>query len=123
VAILGHVVNTPGAKWGAATLLSILLIVSGLCVSAAGRADDTLTVGRQSFTKATETYIADSFCLPDLTVQSLGTMFDSEPGGIIGADYPGRSPSRTATCCGRSKTHASERRPAPGTSTTSGCSK
>jgi hypothetical protein len=88
VAILGHVVNTPGAKWGAATLLSILLIVSGLSVSAAGRSDDTLTGDRESYTRATETYIADSFCLPDLTVGSLGTMFDGEPGGIIGADYP-----------------------------------
>ena len=47
-----------------------------------------LTAGRASYTRATETFIADSFCLPDLTVQSLGTMFDTEPGGIIGADYP-----------------------------------
>ena len=63
-------------------------VVSGLAGAAADDHDATLTVARESYTKATETYIADSFCLPDLTVHSLGTMFDREPGGIIGADYP-----------------------------------
>ena len=63
-------------------------IVSGFTASAVDDPADTLTVGRESYTKATETYIADSFCLPDLSVRSLGTMFDGEPGGIIGADYP-----------------------------------
>lgn len=50
--------------------------------------DEFLSASVESFTRATDTYIADSFCLPDLTVQSLARMFDGEPGGIIGADYP-----------------------------------
>jgi hypothetical protein len=33
-------------------------------------------------------YIASKVCLPDLSVKSLDTIFDTEPGGIIGADYP-----------------------------------
>lgn len=37
---------------------------------------------------ARETFVAGHVCLPDLTVQSLGTLFDSEPGGVIGADMP-----------------------------------
>ena len=49
---------------------------------------DLLTAGRASLVRADATFIADTFCLPDLSVQSLGTMFDTEPGGIIGADYP-----------------------------------
>ena len=33
-------------------------------------------------------FIASNFCLDDLSVQSLSNMFQDEPGGIIGADYP-----------------------------------
>lgn len=50
--------------------------------------DDTLTSGRSSLVRAEATFIAASFCLPDLSAASLSTMFDAEPGGIIGADYP-----------------------------------
>ena len=75
-------------RWVLALVPAVILALSGVGVSSADDPDDPLTVGRASYTRATDTYIADSFCLPDLTVQSLGTMFDGEPGGIIGADYP-----------------------------------
>ena len=80
-------------KRGLALLLAVFAVVAGVGASGidAAPVDDTtepLSAGRASYTRATETFIADSFCLPDLTVQSLGTIFDAEPGGIIGADYP-----------------------------------
>jgi hypothetical protein len=97
VAILGHLIETDWARRSRATFLAALLLlsgfvasssaVSGLAGAAADSHDTPLIVTRESYTKATETYIADSFCPPDLTVHSLGTMFDGEPGGIIGADY------------------------------------
>lgn len=101
MAILGHVVETDWAtRWWATFLAALLLlsgfvasgsvmsgsvasgsvmsgsvmsgsVVSGLAGAAADDHDATLTVARESYTKATETYIADSFCLPDLTVHSL----------------------------------------------------
>ena len=72
-------------------MLLVGVIAVGLTGSSAAGADDpdeVLTVGRASLVRADATYIADTFCLPDLSVQSLSTMFDTEPGGIIGADYP-----------------------------------
>lgn len=67
-------------------------LVAGIVVTSASAGasdrDDSLTSARASFERAESTYIADTFCLPDLSAGSLSTMFDSEPGGIIGADYP-----------------------------------
>ncbi len=72
-------------------LAATLLVISGVTTSAAvdERAPSAhLTAGRSSYERVDATYIADTFCLPDLSVESLGRMFDAEPGGIIGADYP-----------------------------------
>lgn len=87
------------AYWGLVPFAAALLVVSGLLVSglvvsgfrvsaAEDHDDETLSVDRESFTRATDNFIAANFCLPDLSVGSLGTMFNGEPGGIIGADYP-----------------------------------
>lgn len=80
---------------GATLLIAITSVIIGvagssLASSAAGGAetDEFLTAGMATLVRVDATYIADTFCLPDLSVQSLGTMFDTEPGGIIGADYP-----------------------------------
>ena len=67
-------------------MLSVVTTSSG--VAADDEPDEFLSASAEPFSKGTATYIVDSFCLPDLTVRSLGTLFDSEPGGIIGADYP-----------------------------------
>jgi hypothetical protein len=66
--------------------------------------DSSLIAGRAAYERADSTYIADTFCLPRL---SLSKMFDNEPGGIIGADYPRRSAS--AACFGPFRTREFER--------------
>ena len=93
MAILGHVKRTGGAT--VATLLLAAAVVFGLAFGLAGssaagadESDDFLTAGRSSFERVDATYIADTFCLPDLSTTSLSTLFDTEPGGIVGADYP-----------------------------------
>ncbi len=68
--------------------VAVTMTFVGASAVDAEESDDLLTAGRSSFERAEATYIADTFCLPDLTVQSLGTLFDTEPGGIVGADYP-----------------------------------
>lgn len=82
-------------RMGAAVVTSALALIASIAVGATGSsaADTTdsgpfLTAGRATFERADATYIADTLCLPDLSVQSLSTLFDTEPGGIIGADYP-----------------------------------
>ena len=73
--------------------------------------------------KPTDMQIADGLRLPDPTGSvARRDAFHSEPGGLIGADLPADARTRrTATCCGRSRTLESARRPARATSTTSGC--
>lgn len=63
----------------------------GVCLTgtiAATATAGSLIAGRAAYERADSTYIADAFCLPDLSAPSLSRMFDNEPGGIIGADYP-----------------------------------
>ncbi|NKB40061.1 MAG: hypothetical protein GKR86_03220 [Ilumatobacter sp.] len=50
--------------------------------------DHALTVRREPRTKATEMDVANHRCMTDLAVHSLGTIFDREPGGINGTNYP-----------------------------------
>ncbi len=69
-------------------LVAITASATGSPIAGADEPDEFLTAGRGSYERVDATYIADTFCLADLTVQSLGRMFDTEPGGIIGADYP-----------------------------------
>ena len=74
-----------------AALLMAIAVAAGTTGGSAVIADESdgfLTSGRSSYERVDATFIADTFCLPDLSVQSLSTMFDTEPGGIIGADYP-----------------------------------
>ncbi|MGB3734110.1 MAG: hypothetical protein WA964_04080 [Ilumatobacter sp.] len=61
---------------------------TGSSAVVADEPDELLTAGEASLVRVDQTYIADTLCLPDLSVRSLSTMFDTEPGGIIGADYP-----------------------------------
>jgi hypothetical protein len=82
---IGRLSQWAGALAGSALLAGV--IVASASASASDR-DDSLTSGRASYERADSTYIADTFCLPDLSAQSLSKMFDNEPGGIIGADYP-----------------------------------
>jgi hypothetical protein len=88
--ILRHVLSSQRAS--AALGLAVMIALSMGLVGSTARADDEpgdyLSAASEPFARATDTYIADEFCLPDLTVQSLARMFDGEPGGIIGADYP-----------------------------------
>lgn len=81
-------VKRASAISGLSLLLSLMLGLGGPSAQADEEPDDYLSAAAEPFARATDTFIADSFCLPDLTVESLGTMFDDEPGGIIGADYP-----------------------------------
>ena len=69
-------------------LLAIAVNVGLTGPSSAEEPDEFLTVNRSSFERVDATYVADTFCLPDLSVASLSTTFDTEPGGIVGADYP-----------------------------------
>lgn len=74
-------------RWAQVVSASVVVVVLAGMTTAGQAESAPLPIVEHSPAEASVSYLAGDFCLPGNTADDLDSMFDSEPGGVIGADY------------------------------------